>query len=124
MIQTELSLGNYVTVRGYTAIVLSIDHNGIMYDALNETGPVAAFAEWPHVKGIPVTGPNLRSIKMTRFDEKSEYWEKYKNDKGFCVSISLHNEPSAGVEIGKAYSGYEFTELKFIHQVQNLMKFK
>lgn len=121
MIQaSELRLGNYFQ-NPDTKKYHVIDTSSFM-DMINEAqvnnGVII------NIDPIHLSEDVLAKCGFEKHKNSNEYWDLYANKTGFQISASKHNEPSAGVKVGKFYWGNfeaHIVEFEYLHTLQNLI---
>ena len=63
----------------------------------------------------------LSKAGFTKAKNSNEYWSFYVLPNGWYIGLSHHNEPSAGVKEGKCYYSDNYTEVEYLHELQNLV---
>lgn len=92
---------NYNCIRFSDRILLGNNHQ-------NNFQPIILTEEW------------LLKFGFKKHQNSNEYWDFYQLKNGWHISLSKHNELSAGVEIGLCYWGDTFIKVAYVHQLQNL----
>lgn len=115
----ELRIGNWVTHFGNYGKIESIKKdfgNYLVYGKLNncDFGNVI-----DAIQPIPLT-PEILEKCGFEIHSKYSFWN-FITKNGFAISMWMEDKPCAGFEIkGVCYWGEGFTEVKHLHQLQNL----
>lgn len=120
----ELRLNNWIL--DPTGTPRKVDYIGDTIGLLNDTGGTDKYQVDPiysgditQLKGVPLTVETLGKCGFQiRF--RYSFWS-FQNASGFIISMWMEDEPCAGFEKkGYCYYGELYTELAFVHQLQNL----
>lgn len=126
MICNELRIGNYVnTPIGFRKVFDINIYNEVgvrvLWDEKNMN--ISTTYEYNEISPIKISADILIKSGFEKHVNSNEYWNHYALPNGFCISEALHSEPSAGVKKGLFYEGEEYTELEFLHWLQNFYFF-
>lgn len=122
----ELKIGNWVYPNSENNTpypILELTHNGVVCYRGKTEHERDVIIDYSEIEPIPLSKDILYKAGFQKHINSNEYWNIYNLPNGFYISEALHTEPAAGVKKGLFYEGEEYTELEFLHWLQNFYFF-